>query len=247
MQKTQVTYKLLLMLNIIDLEGKVLSAVKKVNLTDSIIRQLISYIQAELQPGEKLLSERQLIDLLGVGRTSLRESLRALEVLGFVETRAGEGSFVAKTEGDYLRKPIELGVFCNSKSIREIYDARRVIELGMISLVVKNIDAESIEQCRRVLNKMKKAVDFSGFLNYDKQFHRIIAATTGNSILMEVLKLTHRILEEERRKSEFSEHELRKSISVHSGIIDAFENRDEQLAYRAVKEHMDWTKVLIKL
>jgi len=226
-----------------------LKPIKKVSLTDSIIRQLISYIQTDLKLGEKLPSERKLIDMLGVGRTSVRESLRALEMLGIVETRAGEGSYVNKNEGGYLRKQIELGVFSTQRSVNEIYEARRVIEVGMVPVVVKNISDEELIQCRAVLNKMKAVDegDFGLFLTYDQQFHRIIAASTKNSILSEVLKLTHRIMEEERKITNDSAKQLKKALKLHEVILEALEERDVQAAVKAVEKHMDWTRTLLNL
>jgi GntR family transcriptional repressor for pyruvate dehydrogenase complex len=230
-------------------EMKMLKPIKKVSLTDSIIRQLISYIQTDLKLGEKLPSERKLIDMLGVGRTSVRESLRALEMLGIVETRAGEGSYVSRNEDGYLRKQIELGVFSTQRSVIEIYEARRVIEVGMVPVVIQNITDEELVQCRAVLNKMKTVDEgnFDLFLTYDQQFHRIIAASTRNAILSEVLKLTHRIMEEERKITDDSTKQLKKALKFHEVILEALEKRDVVAMVKAVEKHMDWTKTLLKL
>jgi GntR family transcriptional repressor for pyruvate dehydrogenase complex len=230
-------------------EMKMLKPIKKVSLTDSIIRQLISYIQTDLKLGEKLPSERKLIDMLGVGRTSVRESLRALEMLGIVETRAGEGSYVSRNEDGYLRKQIELGVFSTQRSVIEIYEARRVIEVGMVPVVIQNITDEELVQCRAVLNKMKTVDEgnFDLFLTYDQQFHRIIAASTRNAILSEVLKLTHRIMEEERKITDDSTKQLKKALKFHEVILEALEERDVAATVKAVEKHMDWTKTLLKI
>jgi len=226
-----------------------LKPITKVSLTDSIIRQLISYIQTEMQQGDKLPSERKLIDTLGVGRTSVRESLRALEVLGVVETRAGEGTFVSMQGNGYFHKQIELGLFSYQKSIREIYEARRAIEIGMVPLVVNNISDEELNQCRAILNKMKAVDnnDFTQFLSYDQQFHRIIAASTINSIIIEVLKLTHKIMEEERRITNDAAKQLKKALELHEQIFDSLKKRDTDATIKAVERHMDWTKTLLNL
>ncbi len=226
-----------------------LQPIKKVSLTDSIMRQLISYIQMELTIGEKLPSERKLIDMLGVGRTSLRESLRALEVLSIVETRAGEGTFVLQKESDYLKKPLQLGVFSNQKSIAEICEARRVIEIGMVPVVIERITDDEIEQCISILKNMKgiRRHQLKEFLEYDQQFHRIIALSTKNGILSEVLKLTHLILEEERKDDTFSDKDLVKSRKFHEAIIHAIQLRDVKMTVQAVENHMDWTFKLLKL
>jgi len=226
-----------------------LKPVKRVGLTDSIIRQLISYIQTDLTPGAKLPSERKLIDLLSVGRTSIRESLRALEMLGIVETRPGEGTYVSRNGSSPINRQIELGIFSSQRSIQEIYQARRVIEIGMAPIVVDSISEEELEQCRAILKKMdaleETSIDL--FLEYDQQFHRIVAASTRNSILTEVLKLTHYILQEERKISDAAIRQLKKALKLHQDILRALEERDKAAAVRAVEDHMDWTRTLLKL
>jgi GntR family transcriptional regulator, transcriptional repressor for pyruvate dehydrogenase complex len=222
-----------------------LHPVKKVSLTDSIMRQLISYIQTDVTVGEKLPSERKLIDMLQVGRTSLRESLRALEVLGIVETRAGEGTFVLQQESDYLKKPLALGVFGNQRSTQEVYEARRVIEIGMVPVVVERITDDEIEQCSAIVAMMRDASSVDEFLEYDQQFHRVLALSAKNVILSEVLKLTHRILEEERKGVPLAELDLKKSVKLHENIVRAVKARDPGKAIRAVETHMDWTRTLL--
>lgn len=224
-----------------------LEPVKKVSLTDSIMRQLVAYIQTELSVGERLPSERKLIDMLQVGRTSLRESLRALEVMGIIETRAGEGTFVLQHESDYLKKPLELGVFGNQRSIQEVYEARRVIEIGMVPVVVDRITEDELGQCRAILEKMKSTspARVGDFLEYDQQFHRVLALAAKNMILAEVLKLTHRILEEERRGARLTSEDLQKSVQFHERILSAVEARDKKRAAEAVERHMDWTLHLL--
>src|SRR6187549_1095214 len=71
---------------------------RKVTVVESIVEQLVRQIQAgRLKPGDKLPSERQLIDMLNVGRSSIREALQGLAAIGVVESRAGQGSFVSQS------------------------------------------------------------------------------------------------------------------------------------------------------
>jgi GntR family transcriptional regulator, transcriptional repressor for pyruvate dehydrogenase complex len=226
-----------------------LGPVEKINLTDTIIRQLINYIQSDLEIGDRLPSERTLIELLSVGRTSLRESMRGLEMLGYVETRAGEGTFVIQKEADFLRKPIELGLLSNKRTVIEIYEARKVIELGMVPFVISNITDDDLSQCRGFLEKMKEAGigNYSEFLANDHELHKVIVLSTKNSIIEEVLKLTQRLLEEERKNFTPEESDIKDSVRVHQKILDAYEKRDEQAAMKAVSEHMDLTKIFLKL
>jgi GntR family transcriptional repressor for pyruvate dehydrogenase complex len=226
-----------------------LKPVDKVSITDSIIKQLIAHIQADLKPGDKLPSERVLIDMLSVGRTSVRESLRALEVLGIVETRPGEGTFVAPGSGALFTKPLELGLFSGERTLREIYEARRVMEVGTIELITDRIKNDEIEQCAEVLKKMRDldTSEFKRFLDYDYQFHRILAAASGNGVVIEMLKLTRFIIEEERQNAPISAEKLSEAYARHEPIVDALRARDKEAAMRSMASHMDWTQDLLGL
>lgn len=226
-----------------------LEPVDKVSITDSIIKQLIAHIRADLQPGDKLPSERVLIDMLSVGRTSVRESLRALEVLGIVETRPGEGTFVAPGSSGLFTKPLELGLFSVPRTLREIYEARRVMEVGTVELITDRIKDEEIEQCTEVLKKMRNLdiSEFRRFLDYDYQFHRILAAASGNGVIMEMLKLTRYVIEKERQNEPISAEKLSEAYARHEPILHALRARNKDAVIRAMASHMDWTQDLLGL
>lgn len=226
-----------------------LQPVKKITIPDSIIEQLIKYIQDELKPGDKLPSERGMISFLGVGRTSLREALRALEGMGVVETKAGEGTYVSTDSNRIYSKPLELGVFDNKQSIKEIFDARCIVEVGMMRLVVPRITNKEIKECRVIIEGMELlGIDeFEAFLDLDYQFHKILSEASGNGVIIEFLNLTHRIIDEERSHTSINQKGLEKSIEVHYNILDSIADGDVDLSVKAVEEHMEWTKELLRL
>ena len=226
-----------------------LQPVKKITIPDSIIEQLIKYIQDELKPGDKLPSERVMISFLGVGRTSLREALRALEGMGVVETKAGEGTYVSTDSNRIYSKPLELGVFDNKRSVKEIFDARCIVEVGMMKLVVPQITNKKIKECRIIIERMESlnGAEFSKFLDLDFQFHKILSEASENGVIIKFLNLTHRIIDEERSHISIDQRGLEKSIKVHSNILDSITDGDVNLSVKAVEEHMAWTKELLEL
>ena len=226
-----------------------LKPVKKVTIPDSIIEQLIKYIQEELKPGDRLPSERGMIDFLGVGRTSLREALRALEGIGIVETKAGEGTFVSSDSNKIYRKPLELGVFGTRQSLKDLFDARWIVEVGMMTLVAPLITEKELEDCRMILEKMKvlDIGEFGIFLDLDYQFHKIISKASKNGVLIEFLNLTRLIIDEERYHTSITKKGLKKSVMVHQSILDALTSGDVKTSVKAMEDHMKWTKELLKL
>lgn len=227
-----------------------LRTVRRVTLADSIIGQLIDYIGNGVKEGGKLMSERELMKKLGVGRSSLREAMRAVEVMGLVVTRAGEGTFAAPDGRLRLRKPIEWGVFSASKTVRDIFEARRIIEIAVMPLIVEKITDAQIESMRKVLRSMEQAKgerNLQKFLDIDYVFHKNLAEYTKNEVLREVIALTYRTLNEERKGSLRTQSDFDRAFALHRRIVNALEDRDRNAASEAMVHHMDYTKKLLNL
>jgi GntR family transcriptional regulator, transcriptional repressor for pyruvate dehydrogenase complex len=227
-----------------------LKPVKRTSLIDTIIGQLMKYVQNDLNPGDKLMSERELMENLGVGRSSLREAIRALEVMGIVETRAGEGTFVAGDTSLRFQKPLEWGVFGAKKTVSDVFEARRTIEIAIMPLIAEKITSKQIEEIQDILAGMeekKEEQELQAFLDLDYLFHKKLAEYTRNDILKEVVKLTYRIMEEERKSSLKTPEDYEEALGLHRVVADALSNRDGEKAAAAMRQHMDYTKKLLKL
>jgi GntR family transcriptional repressor for pyruvate dehydrogenase complex len=108
-----------------------------------IVKQLRNMIsEDQLKPGDKLPSERELSERLSVGRSSVREALRALELLGLIETRRGEGTFIRDFKGHQLIPLISTFIFQDEKSILDVEETKLLIEKDCLSLIVKRVELE---------------------------------------------------------------------------------------------------------
>lgn len=227
-----------------------LKPIKKMSLTETIIKQLLDFIQNDLSAGDKLLSERELMERLGVGRSSLREAIRALEVMGVLETRAGEGNFVAGDLSLRFQKPLEWGVFGEKKTVKDVFEARRVIEIAIMPLIAEKITDTEFEELKMIffeMQEIQKKFDLQRFLDLDYLFHKKLAYFTKNDILREVIKLTYRIMEEERKSSLETEEDYKEALALHKKIVDALSKRDGKKAGQAMMDHFAYTKKLLKL
>lgn len=102
-----------------------------------------------LRPGDKLPSERELSERLNVGRSSVREALRALELLGLIETKRGEGTFIRDFEGHQLVHLLSTFILKDEKAKRDIVETKYIIEIDCLWLVLQKVTDEQ-------LNKFKK-------------------------------------------------------------------------------------------
>ncbi|MTH52866.1 GntR family transcriptional regulator [Bacillus mangrovi] len=115
------------------------------------IRQIITHDR--LTPGDKIPSERELADRLNVGRSSVREALRALELLGIIETRRGEGTFIKDFRENHLVRVLGLYVLEDAKAVEDIFEMSALIEKQAIEKLLDNHDKKALIQLDREFRK----------------------------------------------------------------------------------------------
>src|SRR5499426_4787667 len=98
-----------------------------------------------LRPGDRLPSERELIDILDISRPSLREALRALSMLGVIESRHGGGAFVTDLEARTLLAPLDFFLSLSESNLADVFESRRIIEIEIVRKAALNATVEEIE------------------------------------------------------------------------------------------------------
>lgn len=227
-------------------KGIVLRPIKKEKLNDVIVKRLIELIQKDLADGDKLPSEKELLEHLHIGRSSLREALRAVEAMGLIEVRAGAGSFVTKTRGFLYRKPIELGLFAHDHSIQDMIQARYLIEVAIVDLVVQNVTDAQLEQMEGAVRMMEESVppNLDQILSADVRFHELLNGATGNSVLHELVSLAYNIVKNVRTEYFSVPEHYVVSAGYHRNILEALKKRDPKKARKATIDHMEWVKTV---
>ncbi len=151
------------------------------------IRRMIT--GGELGPGDRLPVEKDLAERLGVSRGSLREGVRALSILGILDTRQGAGTYVTSLDPSVLLAPLQLVVDLHGETTgRAFHAVRRVLETEAAGLAARRITPEALAEARSVLDDVSgmlttSPVDHERFMEADVAFHRIVAAQAGNPVL----------------------------------------------------------------
>ena len=212
-----------------------------------VAEQLIRLVRMDLKTGDKLPSERQLMKQLEVGRSSLREAMRSLEIMGLVETRSGEGTFVNNDKSRIFSKPLEWGVFDGEKSTKDLLEARTVFEVAIVALTAGRITDKELDAIEQTVKKMEQTrpPDLESFLATDLRFHELLVRAAKNDVLYETMSLTYRILDKERTSGISTEEQYRKSASFHRNIFEALRKHDGSAAKEAMDAHMKWTRLLL--
>ncbi|WZX99325.1 FadR/GntR family transcriptional regulator [Bacillus sp. FSL W7-1360] len=200
-----------------------------------IIQALSEMIQQDdLKTGDRLPSERELSDRLSVGRSSIREALRGLELLDIIETRRGEGTFM-KAPSSYRLVDLLLSFLLkDEKAMQDLTETRRIIELQALQLVCKRITAADLDKLI-LLTSSRREVS----LEEDYLFHETIVAACGNTLLQHLWKSLvafHR----EALKHATPNREVRTLCArTHEKIVEAIAGRDAPRALRIMATHLE--------
>ena len=192
-----------------------------------------------LKQGDQLPPERNLADMFGVSRPSVREAIRGLSLLGVIDSRQGGGAFVSKLDGDAILGPIRFFLSLEDMNIRELYDARSLVEGDMARRAATNISDAQLVELENVLHDQRDTMnDPRAFRVSDFRFHETIWIGSGNAFLKRIGESLHSLGLEFRRRISENPNVLKQSLSDHRVILDALRARDPETAAAAAKRHM---------
>lgn len=223
------------------------SGLKNKKVYETVIDQFKEMIiSGELKKGDRLPPERDLVDTLHVSRTSIREALRALQIIGLVECRQGGGNFIRESFEDNLIEPLSLMfVLQNSRNL-ELLELRRSIEVQMAALAAEKITDLELLELEGILKGMKSDPDEAESVRLDADFHYLIARASGNrlmeSILRAVSSLMDTFIKETREEILSNPENDGKIVGTHEDIVIALRAHDPAAASGAMERHLDFVQ-----
>ncbi len=195
-----------------------------------IVQQVIKdyIIQNALKPGDALPSEMELAQQLGISRNSVREAVKALEMLDIVEGRSGAGLFVGHFSFDALLDSFGYGIMFNLTQLSDILEVRFQVEYGMIPRAIAVVTAEQIAQLSDITNQMLVAAENGIYsAENDRRFHQILWMNVDNTVMSKILDVFWGIFYQARKLSALPEPtDLRRTYERHLRILQALEARD---------------------
>lgn len=210
--------------------------------TVEITRRLLDYLlSGQLTPGQKIPSERQLAEALAVGRGALREAIKSLSLLGLLEQRIGDGTYLSRSSSDLLPQVIEWGLLLGEKRLDDLLEARYHLEILLSELAAQRRTEEQLARLRELVAQMQAAGsdDLDGYVRADIAFHLQLAACSGNTVLADVLTNIQSLLQAWASRVIHAAGETHTSLAMHQPILTALENGDPEAARRAMTLHMD--------
>jgi GntR family transcriptional repressor for pyruvate dehydrogenase complex len=219
--------------------------IRKSTAPEMVVEQILDKIEkGELEAGGQLPSQRELAQLFGVGRSSVREATNALVVMGYLEVTQGRGTFIRKNlpgsgpSTDRLHNALAAG------NIFDLMEARELLECKSCRLAAERADESHIQAMEAALQKARDAAadDYPAFLSADLQFHYALAEATHNAVICEMTKLLiEKVLDHHARlRTRYLSSNFRSfSIDTAARVIDSVRSGDGDQAADWMRRHLN--------
>jgi GntR family transcriptional repressor for pyruvate dehydrogenase complex len=213
----------------------------RAGVAQSIVKRILDLVRTGmLRAGDRLPSERELIEILDISRPSLREALRALAMLGVVETRHGGGAYVTDLEARTLLAPLDFFLSLSETNLADAFESRRIVELEIVRKAAQKATAADVDDLNGMLIAHERVLcDPVGFRILDSRFHARLWATAGNAVLERIAYGLYNMGLDIRRRATEDLALIRRSLGEHTRIVRAIAAGDPDEAVVAMGLHLD--------
>jgi GntR family transcriptional repressor for pyruvate dehydrogenase complex len=215
--------------------------ITKISISEEIAKQIIDLISnGDLKAGQRLPSERELCEHFGASRSSLREALRCLSIVGVLNARVGDGTSVAADGGRFLRKIVEWRLITERHDIENLMEVRIALEGVSAANAALRATRDDIAKFKDLLLKMKVAAkDAKKFAVLDVEFHIALAQSSGNTLVFDLVSMIRSHLVRALPRVLLLPNAMPLSAQEHVVIIDAIERHDADAARHAMHAHLE--------
>lgn len=220
-----------------------LSNRRQLKRSEVIARDLAKHIvDSRLPAGAMLPREREMIEQLGVGRTTLREALRILETRGVLTIRSGPGGgpVVRHPEPSDLTEALTLVLQFQRATLLEVLDARLWLEPVAARMAASNMTKAEVKRLREINDEMREAIDSTeeSIMDANQRFHRVIAGATGNLVVQVFTETMLTVADSGVSDIVHSKEFKRTAVRGHEEIIEALDAKDPDRAAEAMRKHV---------
>lgn len=217
--------------------------VLKTRLADQVVKSIQEMIvEGEYTPGDKLPVENELAEMFSVSRITIREAISKLKLIGIVDVRQGDGTFVKALTPESFMKPLLPYLVLNKKNLQDVYVVRLLIEAKTAELAALNCEVEDLKEIKVWLDKMQLYSNQNNMGLYDEadaKFHYSIAKHSKNHILLTIQDLIFDVCKDAIKVGISAPNAISKSMRYHQLIYDAIASGNGALAARYMTEHIE--------
>jgi DNA-binding FadR family transcriptional regulator len=188
-------------------------------------------VDGRLAPGQRLPAERELSEMLGISRPTLRETIRSLVSLNILQSRHGSGTYVAALDTATLLEPLQFVMALSGRTVEELFEARLLLEPALAALAASRADATQVAAMRAALTGPDRVAA-------DVTLHRLVAEAAGNPLLATMLQTLATLGRASRALTAARPGVLRRTATEHRAIVDAIDRRDPDAARATMTTHL---------
>jgi len=222
--------------------------VKNTKVYETVINELREKIvSGQLGPGDYLPTERELAEMMGVSRASVREALKVLEFMGLIESKPKGGTNISSVSPEILIDKLNaLDLSSSDCPLLDLIELREALEPTIVRLAVERATEEEIAELKNNLKGLEDNHDEEYNTRADALFHLNIAKASHNIFFIQLMEVLLAMLKEIRAKTLSMSRERKKIIEEHQVIVKSMEERDKAAAVAAIETHIKNIKAIVQ-
>lgn len=226
---------------------------KKGNIS-KLVNRLTMYfadeiLEGRLKRGDQIESDRELAKKLNVGRSAVREALKVLDVLGMIDIRLGQGTYITSRETNFFSVPLSWSLFLDGTQVKSILQVRGALELRAVQLAAQCEDKNKLDKLTDIYYRMQKTFQESKdtdnlqhalqeTLNADIEFHTCIAECSGNPIILSMLTTIRNFLKRVSGTGMVDAEQLQAVVEEHQKLYGAIISGNVDAATETMMKHL---------
>ena len=217
-----------------------LKPVQRVSISKSVANQLLDMIRVgSLLPGDQIPTERELMERLAVGRSSVREALQILSTLNVIRVTPGSGAVVMEPQASDVFRADLIGVLIGNSMASELLEARETLEPASARLACLRGTLADFAKIDALLMNHERALAAGEPINeYAAKFHVLVARAAHNRVVISFMESILEFLKHRGRKVSRVPNYARQELEEHREIFETLKRRDEDLAYKRMRQHI---------
>lgn len=213
-------------------------------LSEEVVNYLMEQIlTGRLQPGDRLPSERNLADSLGVSRTVVREAIKVLSEKGLLAVRVGKGAYVTSPSSRSITESIKLIFHLERGTVENVIEIRKFLEIPLAGIAAQRATPQNLAEMHNLMSRMAELIgDESAYIHYiqiDLEFHLAIARATQNPLFILLIKPVIDLMQKTRLIITRAPNSYERSHFHHNAIYTAIASGDEVAARAAMAAHLE--------
>lgn len=222
------------------------AGMKKGNINQLLYRLTMYFAEQifdeKLRKGDKIESDRVLASKLNVGRSAIREALKVLDVLGMIDIRPGQGTYISSNEANFFIIPLSWSLFLNGNQTENIMTVRNLLEVKAAELAAGCKKEEQLSKLHSISRKIHAAYvnkNYKEFLEEDLEFHTCVAECSENQVIISLIQTIRNLMKHVSGTGMVDEGQLQEIYDEHQKVYGLILAQDAKGAAEAMQEHLE--------